>query len=267
MGRDPSKRYLFLQTYHRQPIVEGLSARTPTAAYQYIQNNPLLLNWFEDTPLDCSILTWERMMRALNQLVDDDFQYVVVHHSEAKVPDQYADYLPLEPVYQDSDLTAFKLADLRYQSPCPATYERVMDLPSPEISTSIVWDEKISLLGYHLPNIDRETKVLPITLYWQARTRMDESLTAYFHLIDSETGSLVAQADVIPRGWSYPTTLWEKGEVVEDTVQIPVENVPAGRYELRMGWFDGETGTRLTPVSDQVYLFSDSSALLTVIER
>ena len=67
----------------------------------------------------------------------NDFQYVVLRHSEIEAADQYAGYLPLESAYQDSDLTAFKLADLRYQPPCPTTHEQVKDLPSLEISTSI----------------------------------------------------------------------------------------------------------------------------------
>jgi hypothetical protein len=45
-----------------------------------------------------------------------------------------------------------------------------------------------------------------------------------------------------------------------------MENVPPGRYELRIGWYDEESGARLTPESDQVQLFPDGSALLTVIE-
>jgi hypothetical protein len=251
MGRGPSKHYLFLQTYHQQPIVEGLSARTPDEAYQYIRDNPLLLNWFENTPLDCNVLTGERVMPALNQLVVDGFQYIVVHHQEKEIPNLFAEYLPLEPVYQGSGLSAFKVADLKYQPPCPTIYARVTDLPSPEISTFITWDEKISLLGYDLPGIDPEANALPIALYWQALARMDESFVAYFHLIDPETGSLIAQADVIPRGWSYPTTLWEKDEVVEDTVLIPLENVPPGEYELRVGWYAADSAARLRPDSDQ----------------
>jgi hypothetical protein len=267
MGRTASKRYMFLQTYHQQPIVEGLSARTPVDAYQYIHNNPILLNWLENTPLDCDILNWEQMVPAINQLVDDDIRYVVVHHQDDKVPDLYADYLPVDPVYQDSDLSAFNLVDLRYQPPCPTTYERVMDPPSPGISRFIAWEEKISLLGYDLPDIEPDATLLPIKLYWQAHSRMDASFVAYFHLVDLETGSLVAQADVIPRGWSYPTTLWEKDEVVEDSIQIPLENVPPGKYELRIGWYDSETGARLRPDSDEAQPSSDGSSILTVIDR
>jgi hypothetical protein len=266
MGRNDSKRYQYLQTIHQKPIVEGLAGRTPIEAYQYIQGNHLLQSWFSGEPLNCSIIARQRIASALDQLVEDDFRYVVVHRTETNIPARYADYLPVEPVYQDRELTAFKLADLLHEPPCEDVYERVMDLPSPEISTSISWDQKIGLLGHDLPEIDPASEMLSITVYWQSKTESEKSSISFFHLIDPKTGNPVAQADVIPRGWSYPTSWWAKGEVVEDTVQIPMENVPPGRYELRIGWYDEESGARLTPESDQVQLFPDGSALLTVIE-
>ncbi|MGB3713708.1 MAG: hypothetical protein WA996_04685 [Candidatus Promineifilaceae bacterium] len=95
---------------------------------------------------------------------------------------------------------------------------------------------------------------------------METSYVAYLHPIESETGLTIAQADVIPRGWSYPTNWWATGEVVEDAVKISMDNVPPGPYELHIGWFDEETGERLIPNSDQIQLFSDGSALLSRIE-
>ena len=267
MGRPRSKRYLYFQTIHQKAIVEGLSARTPVEAYEYIMNNPLLRNWSSGTPLDCGIQEQPQLVSALEELIDDDFRYVIVHHTAARIPSQYTEYFSADPVYQDSDLTAFELTDLSYQPPCQGKYERVFDLPSPDKSSSISWDRKINLLGYDLSNIDRDSGTLPITVYWQASTEMENSYQAYFHVIDSTTGSLVAQADVIPRGWSYPTSWWAKGEVVMDTVQIHVENIPPGSYELYVGWYDEKTGIRLPPSSNENRLITDDSILLTIIEK
>lgn len=164
MGRQTSKKYLFLQTIHHKPIVEGLSARTPIESYQYIQSNPLLQNWSVGEPLNCDLPKNDRFSSALDELIDDDFRYVVVHHTGSKVPDQYANYFPLEPFYQDGDLTAFKLAELRDRPLCQPIYERAFGLPSPDVSTSIVWDQKISLLGYDLPAIDSDSEELSISL-------------------------------------------------------------------------------------------------------
>jgi hypothetical protein len=96
---------------------------------------------------------------------------------------------------------------------------------------------------------------------------MENSYISFFHLVDEESGSLVSQADVIPRGWSYPTSWWMTGEVVEDTVQIPTEDVPPGRYELYLGWYDEKTGMRLPIGSEQEVPLTDGSTLLTVIRK
>lgn len=266
MGRAPSKRYIFLQTIHQKAIVEGLSGRTPDEAYEYIRDNPLLLHWSSGKPLDCGNQAQQQFASALDELIGDDFRYVIIDHTGPTIPDGFVEYFSGEPFYQDSDLTAFELANARYQPPCEDTFDRVFDLPSPEQPSSISWDQKISLLGYDLPNAGRNSGILPITVYWQALTRMENSYHAYFHLIDPETGALVAQTDIIPRGWSYPTSWWMQGEVVEDTVQIPVENVPPGSYELYIGWYDEESGVRLPPSSDESRPIIDGSILLTIIE-
>jgi hypothetical protein len=266
MGRGESKHYLFMQTFHQKPIVEGLSARTPVEAYQYIQSNPLLVSWSKDEQMDCRRRNNDLYISALDELIDDGFRFVVVHHTKSNILLRYADSFPPEPFYQDRDLTAFELAELRDQSPCPPVFERVFSPPSPEVSTSIIWDQKITLLGYDLPAIDSDSEVLSIPVYWQAHSEMDKSYLTYFHLVDPETGLINAQADVIPRGWSYPTYLWAEGEVIQDTVQISMDNVPPGRYELRIGWFDAETGARLIPDTDQFQLLPDGSTLLSSFE-
>ncbi|MBN1120818.1 MAG: hypothetical protein JXJ17_07040 [Anaerolineae bacterium] len=45
MGRGYSKYYMALQTIHEQPIIEGMSARMPTDAYDYIEGNALTAAW------------------------------------------------------------------------------------------------------------------------------------------------------------------------------------------------------------------------------
>ena len=81
------------------------------------------------------------------------------------------------------------------------------------------------------------------------------------------SGEIVAQADVIPRGWTYPTNWWERGEVVEDKVVLSLKEVPSGEYELYVGWYDMDTGQRL-PVNLQTGdPVPDRSVFLTTIDR
>jgi hypothetical protein len=56
----------------------------------------------------------------------------------------------------------------------------------------------------------------------------------------------VAQADVVPRDWTYPTTWWEAGEVVSDEIILPLERVPGGWYALAVGVYTPDEGRLLT---------------------
>ncbi len=120
MGRNESKSYLYYQTVHQKPIVEGLSGRIPADAYQYIAGNALLARWRHSVPLNCSEGVPEAIQAALAQLEASGFRYVIVHHEEdGAMLDVYADYLTAPPVYQDSELAAYLLSDIRTNFSCP----------------------------------------------------------------------------------------------------------------------------------------------------
>jgi hypothetical protein len=120
MGRRISKRYLYYQTVHGKPIVEGLGGRTPDEAYAYIDHNRLLRNWKEGVPLDCEGDTGKEIVAALEQLASDNFRYIIVHHSNGRVPEPFAAYLTAPPYYHDQGLTAYRLDDLQDNPPCLA---------------------------------------------------------------------------------------------------------------------------------------------------
>jgi len=58
------------------------------------------------------------------------------------------------------------------------------------------------------------------------------------HLFDPETEEILAQSDAMPRGGAYPTSWWQAGEVVSETVTLPLAGVPSGRYRLAVGLYD-----------------------------
>lgn len=103
----------------------------------------------------------------------------------------------------------------------------------------------LRLLGYDL---EMEDGALHVTLHWQALRRMEVPYKFFVHLMDSESGDLVAQADVMPHNWTYPTTWWEVGEVVSDEIALSLEDLPPGSYRLGIGVYHPDTGERL-PIS------------------
>lgn len=127
-----------------------------------------------------------------------------------------------------------------------------------------LWGDVILLRGYDL---QLSAESLRLTLYWQARRRMDISYKVFVHLIDLTTGDIVAQDDAIPRHWTYPTTCWERDEVVEDAISLPLDEVPPGQYRLVVGLYDPATGERLPAYSDDGGRYPDDAVPLTTVRR
>lgn len=140
------------------------------------------------------------------------------------------------------------------------TLPRVFVEPRPTHPLHVVWGEVILLRGYEL---QRSAESLALTLYWQAQQRMDISYKVFVHLVDAATGVVVVQDDAVPRRWAYPTTWWERGEVVEDTIPLLLNGVPPGRYRLVLGLYDRGTGERLPAYSADGERYPDDAVPLT----
>jgi hypothetical protein len=117
--------------------------------------------------------------------------------------------------------------------------ERSFVAPDAEVETDVQFGDDLRLVGYDLAVT---SDAIDVVLHWQALGRMQEYYKFFVHLYDLESGALVAQADVVPRNWTYPTTWWETGEFVSDEITLPLEGIPSGAYSLYVGVYktDGE---------------------------
>jgi hypothetical protein len=137
--------------------------------------------------------------------------------------------------------------------------ERVWELPPMDQRVGARFGSMIELAGYDLQQ-SRET--IDLTLHWQALTPPDQHYMFFVHLADPESGRPVRQVDEMPRGFTYPTGLWAPGEVVSDEVELPVEDAPAGRYDLVVGWYDPDTKLRLDAIDNAGRPLPDDRLLL-----
>jgi len=129
---------------------------------------------------------------------------------------------------------------------------RAFDVPSFQHPVSETFGGDLTLLGYDL---DQEPNALHLTLHWRAERRMSQYYKFFVHLLDRDTSTLVAQADWVPRHWTYPTHWWESGEVVSEDITVPLVQVPEGRFTVALGVYVPE-GKRLCiqAGADQVVL-------------
>ncbi len=119
---------------------------------------------------------------------------------------------------------------------------------NPSHSQSANFDQRIALEGYDVP-AGKPGEALPVTLGWRAQQTMDHDYTVFVHVLDA-SGAIVAQSDHQPQAGRYPTSIWDAGEAVRDdfTVNLPA-NLPEGKYNIEIGWYDLKTSQRL-PVRD-----------------
>jgi len=93
--------------------------------------------------------------------------------------------------------------------------------------------ESILLTGAVLPGEARPEEVLPVALYWMARSVPTERYTVFLHLVDRQ-GRLIAQRDAEPR--VGPTDGWPVGVsmVGHHGILLPQDIAP-GMYALYLG--------------------------------
>jgi len=108
MARSLSRPYMYWQTIHGKPILEGNVSRTPPFAYDYIEGNPLLRALREPMRIE---LTDAERPTALKQLADDRIRYILVH-SPKKGPEvikRYRMIIGSDPVYADNLLEVYAI--------------------------------------------------------------------------------------------------------------------------------------------------------------
>lgn len=103
------------------------------------------------------------------------------------------------------------------------------------------WGE-IRLLGYDLAS---ETvapgAALSLNLYWQALADVQGDYLALVQVKD-QAGQVWSQVRERPAAGTYPTPLWQEGEVLRDRYEVPLSaETPAGQYQLTVGLIDAAT--------------------------
>ncbi|MDO8689479.1 MAG: DUF2142 domain-containing protein [Dehalococcoidia bacterium] len=104
--------------------------------------------------------------------------------------------------------------------------------------------KSMALAGYQVPKNASPGQWLEGRLWWRALSPPPFDYAVFVQLVGP--AGLVAQYDSQPRAGSYPTSLWDAGETVEDFFRMRVpENTAPGSYLLVAGMYSASTGIRL----------------------
>lgn len=124
------------------------------------------------------------------------------------------------------------------------TYARIYQLPKPFAQpVEGQWGDALHLRGITL---ERQPGQLIVTPSWDVRAVPAAAYMVFIHLLDAQ-GNAVARLDVPPGGGDFPPTNgWQPGQQIAVPLPMPIPPTLApGDYELVMGVYDSETGTRL----------------------
>ena len=119
--------------------------------------------------------------------------------------------------------------------------------PDPPNPLEANFDHQVRLLGYKTPQLKPvdDSQLLTLDLHWQAVTT-PPNLIRFVQLV-GPNGLVYGQNDSVPDGGNYPTHLWRPGEIVVETVTLPVQaDRPPGQYTLYLGLYQPDTGQRVS---------------------
>jgi hypothetical protein len=168
-------------------------------------------------------------------------------------------HLPLVKDGTVLDANSVSIAPIKVGGPPPGI---TIEDPSPQYPRADNLGNLVTLQGYDL---SLEPEALNLTLYWHCDAPLPIDYTTFVHVRDTtgqitgQPGTVVAQMDRPPADGAYPTSVWDPGEIVRDSVQVPVPSevpqgewvgIPAG-YEIIVGLYDFETGSRLPVLDDR----------------
>ncbi|HUW97012.1 MAG TPA: hypothetical protein VMW58_14610, partial [Anaerolineae bacterium] len=118
------------------------------------------------------------------------------------------------------------------------------------------FDHELNLLGCDLEPLEvKPGDPIQISLYWQALAEMESDYQISLFFRDAE-GNVWGESLRQPLDGHYPTTLWEKGEVVRDLFDLLIDpSAPLGIHRLWVRVYDPATQTYLPLVgSDEEYV-------------
>jgi len=109
----------------------------------------------------------------------------------------------------------------------------------PAVSEGTRFEYGISLLGMDTGEAGR------LTLYWKTDQVIPGNYTVFVHVLDA-SGTQVGQADGPPLNGDWPTSAWVPGVAFADVRQVAeAAKLAPGRYTLRLGWYEPESGARV----------------------
>ena len=128
----------------------------------------------------------------------------------------------------------------------PEPFAADANIPNP---TNAQFDSFAILRGYELDDTTLQPGgYLTIDLYWEVINQPPGNFLLFVHLIDEETGTLIAQRDTHPGLGNFPSSQWQPGDRFVDSIRLHASETmyTPGTAVLSIGLYaPGENSYRL----------------------
>jgi hypothetical protein len=155
-------------------------------------------------------------------------------------------------------LLPWSVFQLRYMQ---ATYPDPLPVQTTTFSQETIpqplkhrFGEDIQFLGYDFQP-DPEQAIINLTLFWQALRPVDENFRTEVQLVSTATGQARFTWLSHPLNGRYPTRAWDEGDVVRDTIPLPLAAVPPDTYEITIDLLPEAIDESLTGEAFQIIQF------------
>jgi len=116
-GRHNAKYYMSVQRFHDRPMIEGMIARIPPMAHDYIDDNPIFGAIRADEQFEPIAGDWQE---GLQSLADDGFAYILLHKfvpqatTRIERPSDWVLnlFVDFPSVYEDEQVIIYDIAEL-----------------------------------------------------------------------------------------------------------------------------------------------------------
>jgi hypothetical protein len=225
MGPQRSKWYMFTQTFHRRPILQGKTARFPEGAHAYLDGQRWLRVLRQYNEMDPGL---SDVSRQLGLLAEDNVRYIVLHKTQVAA-DRLAHwqrYLLADPRFEDDQIVVY------------AT--------EPEAGRDFALaDELAPGVGVirAVPSTDcvNPGHVLGVDVGWGAASAPGRNLQVELALVSSRGET--AQAERFSLSNTWPTGEWTTDTVAWGYYTLHTNtSLAPGSYDVTLAVLDEETG-------------------------
>jgi hypothetical protein len=129
------------------------------------------------------------------------------------------------------------------------------DITPPDQPLAIFGDDDVALLRAAIEGEPGPGRAVTLDAEWQALRPMAEDYTVFVHAIGPD-GVMWGQHDSMPRDGDAPTSSWQPGVVISDTMRLTLKpEAPSGPgYSYPIGLYLWQTGERLKAGAQEQFI-------------